>query len=201
MLEHPTLRTDSLDPQGMGWWVVYTRHQHEKSVAEMLAAKGVEVFLPIYETVHRWKDRKKTLALPLFPCYLFVRETNDGRLLALTTPGVHMLLTRGNGLAVVPHEEVKAIQRALMDPSHVEPYPFLKYGERMRVVRGPLEGIEGILIRKKNLYRLILSVQMLAQSAAVEVDASDVEPVSPRANVSLQLSGLNTGQTYQANRI
>ena len=201
MLEHPTLHTQILDPTALGWWVVYTRHQHEKNVAEMLAAKGVEVFLPTYETVHRWKDRKKTLILPLFPCYLFVRERNDGRLLTMTTPGIHMLLTKGAGLAVVPHEEIEAIQRALMDPARVEPYPFLKCGEQVRVVHGPLKGIDGILVRKRNCYRLILSVQMLAQSAAVEVDASDVVPTPSCPNVSPRLSEFNTGQIYHVNLI
>lgn len=201
MHEHPTLNTSACEPRPLGWWVAYTRHQHEKNVAEMLSAKGIEAFLPIYEAVHRWKDRKKTVSLPLFPCYLFVRERSDGRLLTLTTPGIYMILTKGDHLAVVPNEEVQAIQRALMDPASVEPYPFLKCGERVRVVRGPLTGIEGILVRKKNIYRLILSVQMLAQSAAVEVDAADIEPSSAFPRASPQLSAMNTRQIYQVNRI
>lgn len=203
MIKHSTLCGDTRDSHESGWWVVYTRHQHEKSVAEILMAKGVEVYLPIYETVHRWKDRRKVLSLPLFPCYLFVRERSDSRLLTLTTAGIYMLLTRSDGLAVVPHEEVEAIQRALMHPACVEPYPFLKCGERVRVIRGPMEGIEGILVRKKNLCRLILSVQMLAQSAAVEVDVSDVEPASAHVPVSLQLSQYSQetiGDQYAVNR-
>ncbi|MGA2570381.1 MAG: UpxY family transcription antiterminator [Terracidiphilus sp.] len=158
------------------WWALYTRHQHEKVVAEMLATKGFEVFLPLYESTRRWKDRRKVLSLPLFPCYLFVRGGLDRRLQVLTTPGVHMILYRGDHVALIPDEEMEAIQKAVVTPSRVEPHPYLKCGARVRVTRGALEGLEGILTRKKNVFRLVLSVDMLAQSVAVEVQASDVEP-------------------------
>ena len=87
-----------------------------------------------------------------------------------------MILYRGEQVAIVPNEEIEAIQRVVDGPSQIEPYPFLKCGKRVRVVRGSLEGVEGILVRKKNLFRLVLSVDMLAQSVAVEVQACDVEP-------------------------
>ncbi|HET7104289.1 MAG TPA: UpxY family transcription antiterminator [Terracidiphilus sp.] len=165
-----------------GWWAVYTRHQHEKSVAEMLTAKGFDVYLPLYESVRRWKDRNKKLLMPLFPCYLFVREQLGGRLQIMTTAGTHNILTRGERLAVISDEEIQSISRAAEDPSRIEPYPFLHLGERVRVKCGTLQGIEGILIRKKNLCRLVISVQMLAQSASVEISASDVEPVASSQN-------------------
>ncbi|HEX3985487.1 MAG TPA: UpxY family transcription antiterminator [Acidobacteriaceae bacterium] len=164
------------------WWALYTRHQHEKVVAEMLTAKGFEVFLPVYDSIRRWKDRRKILSLPLFPCYVFVRGQPDRRLQVVSTPGVHMLLTRGEQIAMVPEDEIGAIRRAVEGSFRVEPHPFLKVGERVRVTRGSLAGVEGILVRKKNLYRLVLSVDMLAQSVGVEVDASDVEPIQPEAN-------------------
>ncbi|MGD0470996.1 MAG: UpxY family transcription antiterminator [Terriglobales bacterium] len=163
-------------PDASSWWAVYTRHQHEKVVADMLATKGFEVFLPLYESTRRWKDRRMVLSLPLFPCYLFVRGGLDRKLQVVTTPGIHMILYRGNQVAIIPDREIEAIQRAVDGPCSVEPYPFLKCGTRVRVIRGALEGVEGILIRKKNLFRLILSVDMLAQSVSVEVHASDVEP-------------------------
>lgn len=162
------------------WWVLYTRHQHEKTVAEMLSAKGFEVFLPLYESVRLWKDRRKMLTLPLFPCYVFVRGGLDRRLQVVTTPGVHMILFHGEQVAIVPEDEIQGIRRAVEGPFRVEPHPFLKCGERVRVTRGSLEGVEGILVRKKNLYRLVLSVDMMAQSVAVEIDATDVEPVTAR---------------------
>jgi transcription antitermination factor NusG len=166
-------------PNPSAWWAVYTRHQHEKVVAEMLYAKGFEVFLPLYESTRRWKDRRKVLSLPLFPCYLFLRGGLDRKLQVLTTPGIHMILYRGQHVATIPDQEIEAIQRTVEGSLRVEPHPFLRCGTRVRVTRGPLEGVEGILIRKKNLLRLILSVEMLAQSVAVEVHASDVEPCSP----------------------
>ncbi|MGA3048209.1 MAG: UpxY family transcription antiterminator [Terracidiphilus sp.] len=188
MLTAQSTQTHDLDASGPGWWAVYTRHQHERVVADTLAAKGFEVFLPLFETLHHWKDRDRKLLVPLFPCYLFVRERAGGRLQIVTTPGAHMILSRGEALAVIPADEMHGIWQATRDPARVEPHPFLKCGEHVRVVRGPLEGVEGILIRKKNQCRLILSVEMLAQSAAVEVDANYVvpasQPVSPRFGVS-----------------
>jgi transcription antitermination factor NusG len=165
------------------WWAIYTRHQHEKTVAEMLTTKGLEVFLPTYASVRRWKDRRKVLYLPLFPGYIFVRGGNMRRLPVVTTPGVHMILSQGDQAAIIPEEEIQAIRRTVNGDCHVEPHPFLRCGETVRVTRGSLTGIEGILIRKKNVYRLVLSVQMLAQSVAVEIDAADVEPVSARAGM------------------
>ncbi len=159
------------------WWALYTRHQHEKIVADMLSTKGFEVFLPLYDSVRRWRDRKKLLSLPLFPCYVFVRGGLDRKLQIVTTPGVYMILYHGERVAAIPGAEMDAIQRAVQGRCRVEPHPFLKCGERVRVKRGSLEGVEGILIRKKNMFRLVLSVEMLAQSVGVEVDASDVEPV------------------------
>lgn len=175
-------------PERAPWWALYTRHQHEKVVAEMLTAKGFEVFLPVYDSIRRWKDRRKVLALPLFPCYVFVRGQLDRRLQVVSTPGVHMLLTRGEQIAVVPEDEIGSIRRAVEGSFRVEPHPFLKIGERVRVTRGSLTGVEGILVRKKNIYRLVLSVDMLAQSVGVEVDASDVEPIQPDANAKATLA-------------
>lgn len=178
------------------WWALYTRHQHEKTVAEMLSAKGFEVFLPLYESMRRWKDRRKLLTLPLFPCYVFVRGGLNRRLQAVTTPGVHMILFRGEDVAIIPGAEIQAIQRAVAGSSRVEPHPFLKCGERVRVKWGSLEGVEGILVRKKNLFRLVLSVDMMAQSVAVEIDASDVEPVAVRSTAGV----FPAGQSAEAGR-
>ncbi len=177
-----------LDSQGidvamhepLDWWALYTRHQHEKTVATMLSAKGFEVFLPLYESTRRWKDRSKMITLPLFPCYVFIRGGLDRRLQVVTTPGVHMILHRGERVAVIPEVEIKAIRRAVEGPFRVEPHPFLKCGERVRVTRGSLEGVEGILVSNKNLYRLGLSVDMMAMSVSLEIDGTDVVPVMAR---------------------
>lgn len=179
--------TELLD--GGAWWALYTRHQHEKVVAEMLSAKDFEVFLPLYESIRRWKDRRKVLSLPLFPGYVFVRGGLDRRLQVVTTPGVHMILYRGDQVAVVPNGEIEAIQRAVAGQYRVEPHPFLKCGMQVRVSRGAMEGVQGILVRKKNLCRLVLSVPMLSQSVAVEVNAWDVEPIGGENGIQASMLG------------
>lgn len=186
------LISQSTDPrmcEDSAWWALYTRHQHEKAVAEMLSAKDLEVFLPLYESRRRWKDRCKTLSLPLFPGYLFVRGGLDRRLQVLTTPGVHIILSNGNHAAIIPEAEIQMIRKAVEGPSRVEPHPFLKCGERVRVKRGSLEGLEGILVRKKKMCRLVLSVDLLAQSVGVEIDAADVEPMEARKAVGVCPAG------------
>ena len=180
---------EAVKETGAPWFAVYTRHQHEKSVSEMLEAKGFEVFLPLYESIRKWKDRRKLLSLPLFPGYVFVRGVMERRLPILTTPGVHMIISRGERIATIPDEELDAIRRTVEGRFRVEPHPFLRCGERVRVVRGSLEGVEGVLTRKKNFYRLILSVEMLAQSVSVEIDALDVVPVAKGNVVPLPLAG------------
>ena len=175
MAEHDELKICGDSP----WWALYTRHQHEKTVAEMLSNKGFDVFLPLYDSMRRWKDRNKLLSLPLFPGYVFVRGGLSRKLQVVTTPGVHMILYRGEQVAIIPDPELQAIRSAVDGHYRVEPHPFLKCGDRVRVMRGSLDGVEGILTRKKNYVRLVLSVEMLAQSVAVEVNAADVEPLSP----------------------
>lgn len=175
-------RLKLLNPREMrnemnAWCAVYTRHQHERAVSDVLEAKGFEVFLPLYDSTRKWKDRRKVISLPLFPGYVFVRGAIERRLPILSTPGVHMILSCGERVATLPEEEIDAIRRTVQGQLDVEPHPYLRCGERVRVVRGSLEGVEGVLIRKKNLYRLVLSVDMLAQSVAVEIGAMDVIPV------------------------
>jgi len=162
------------------WHVLYTRHQHEKAVDQMLRSKGFHTFLPLYQTVHRWKDRTKVLSLPLFPCYVFLSGGLERRLDVMTTPGVHALVSTAGQPATVPFAEIEAIRRVTESGAQVEPHPFLKCGERVRVKGGPLAGIQGILIRKRSLYRLVLSVEILGRAAAVEVDGYLVEPLTTK---------------------
>jgi transcription antitermination factor NusG len=160
------------------WWALYTRYQREKMVAETLTSKRFEVFLPLYSSVRRWTDRQKTLFLPIFPGYVFVRGGLERRLEIVTTPGVQTILFYGEQVAAIPETEIHNIRRMVEGPYRVEPHPYLKCGEKVRITRGSLKGIEGVLVRKKNLYRMVLSMDLLHQSVAVEIDASDVEPVN-----------------------
>lgn len=181
-----TLNSNSCEDAG--WWALYTRHQHEKVVADVLTLKGFEVFLPEYTSVRRWKDRRTRLTLPLFPCYVFVRGRIDRRLQIISTPGIHMVLSHGDQIVTIPDSEICNIRSVVESYLDVEPHPFLRCGERVRVTHGPLTGVEGILIRKKNLYRLVLSVSMLAQSVAVEIDAVNVAPVLPHTSTLTPLT-------------
>jgi transcription antitermination factor NusG len=170
---------DSSHDPASSWCALYTRHQHERVVADMLAAKDFEVFLPMYSSTRRWKDRQKTLSLPLFPGYVFVKGAAHRRLQVVSTPGVHMILSNGEKVAVIPDHEIDSIRQTIASALMVEPHPFLRCGERVRVIRGSLQGIEGILTRKKNLFRLVLSVDMLAKSVSIEIDATAVLPIQP----------------------
>jgi transcription antitermination factor NusG len=149
-----------------------------KNVALALAGKGLEAFLPLYTTVHRWKDRDKKLQLPLFPCYVFLRNPVDHWQRILATPGVHSVVGFGGRPAEIPVSEIEAVRRVVGSPVQAEPHPFLKCGDRVRVTAGPLQGLEGRLIRKKSLWKLLVSVEMLQRSVAVEIDATMVERVS-----------------------
>ncbi len=162
------------------WYALYTRHQHEKTVAEILSKKGFQIFLPLCSAVHRWKDRIKQLSVPLFPCYVFFRGGLDRRLQIVTTPGVYVIVGTAGRPGVIPQAEIDAIRQVVESSVRVEAHPFLKCGDWVRIKSGPLEGIEGILVRKKNQFRLVLSVELLAKSAAVEVDFSTVERVARR---------------------
>jgi transcription antitermination factor NusG len=177
----PRVVNDTAGNPDLCWWALYTRHQHEKVVADLLSAKGFEVFLPLYDSIRRWKDRQKLLSVPLFPCYVFIRGEVGRCLQVVNTPGVHMILNQGEHFAVIPENEIQAIRRTVEGPFRMEPHPFLRCGDRVRVICGSLQGVEGILVRKKNQFRLVLSVDMLAKSVAVEIDAADVESVSEPA--------------------
>jgi transcription antitermination factor NusG len=172
------------------WYVIYTRHQHEKTVAQILSSKGFEIFLPLYAAVHRWKDRDKQLSLPLFPCYVFLKGGMDRRFDIVTTPGMYSFVGVQNRAEAIPAEEIEAIRRVVESPVRVEPHPFLKCGDRVRVKSGPLEGVEGILTRKKNLFRLVLSVELLRQAVALDIDAYLVEKISSQTPATGSALGL-----------
>ena len=167
------------------WNAVYTRHQHEKLVAESLAGNGFEAFLPTYNTIRQWTDRKKQISLPLFPCYVFVRGNFERRFRIITTPGVHSVVMFSGRPAVIPDCEVDAIRKAVESRVGVEPHPFLQCGDWVRVTNGPLTDVEGILVRKKSSYRLVLSAALLGKSMSVEIDAFSVKPLPGRSAMPL----------------
>jgi transcription antitermination factor NusG len=176
-LESNLLQNTTLaDATHADWYAIYTRHQHEKVIAQTLATKGFETFLPLAVSPHQWKDRTKIVSVALFPCYVFLKgDVEHGRLKILTTPGVHSLVSSAGQPAAIPAIQIETIRHALEKGARLQPHPFLKCGDIVRVKRGALEGVEGILVRKKNLCRLVLTIEMLGRSAFVEVEAAQVE--------------------------
>jgi len=160
------------------WYALYTRHQHEKNVAWILGSKGFEVFLPLYTAVRHWQHRTATVSMPLFPSYVFLRGGLDRWLQIVTTPGLCSIVGSASGPAVIPRDDIYTVHRMVETSATLGPHPFLNCGDRVRVKFGPLEGLEGILVRKRNLFRLVISVEMLGRSAAVEIDADAVEPLA-----------------------
>jgi transcription antitermination factor NusG len=172
---------DAATPSDQRWAAVYTVARHEKVVAQQLQERRIETFLPLYRSLRRWKDRRKEVELALFPSYVFVRISPANKLPVLQVPGVVSLVTFNGAIAVLPEHEINALRNGLDQQVCAEPCPYLKVGKRVRVVRGPMAGAEGILSRKKDRYRFVISVDVLMRSVALEVDASDLELVhSPR---------------------
>jgi len=159
------------------WYAAYTSANHEKRVAEQLGVREVEYFLPLYASQRRWKDRRVTLELPLFPGYVFVRMTLRERLRVMQVPGVARLVGFNGTPAALPKEEIETLQKSLGNGIHAEPHPYLTIGRRVRITAGPLAGMEGVLQRRKGSFRLVISIELIQRSVAVDADAADVESI------------------------
>jgi len=164
------------------WYAVQTRSRFEKVVRAELASRDIGHYLATFEDVHQWKDRKKVVELPLFSGYIFVRleNTEAARLPVLRTNGVVRILGSGGIIEPIPDVEIEAIQRMLASGKRCYQQPFVREGVWVRVRRGPLAGIEGRMLRVKSQARLVVSVELLSQSVATEVDVRDVEAVQER---------------------
>jgi transcription antitermination factor NusG len=166
--------------QEPSWYAIYAKHQHEKTASDLLSRKGFQILFPVYRSIRRWKDRNKSLLLPLFPCYLFVRTDLSRKVDILRTAGVLWLVETGGCACPIPESDIQAINKILRSPAGFEPHPYLKVGEWVRIRHGLLEGVEGILTRFKNQYRVVLTVEPLRKAVAVEVNLATVEPISAR---------------------
>jgi transcription antitermination factor NusG len=166
------------------WFAVYAHSRHEKTVEQKLKIREIDSFLPLYREIHRWKNGcKQELELPLFPNYLFVRIGKAERSRVLDVPGVLGLIGSGPQLSPVPDLEIEKL-RAGTSQYACEPHPYLKVGQRVRIVCGAMEGLVGVLIRKKNQCRVVLTLEMIMRSVAVDVDIADIEPLDRTAVVS-----------------
>ena len=159
------------------WYAAYTSARHEKKVAQQLCERNIECFLPLYRSVRRWKDRRKELDLVLFPGYVFVHLALAERLRVLQLPGVSRFVSFNGQPAALPNDDVEALRNGLAHCVAAEHHPYLTVGRRVRVVYGPLSGAQGILVRWKNNSRLVISIDAIMRSVALEIDEADVVPL------------------------
>jgi transcription antitermination factor NusG len=161
----------------LNWYAIYTRPSHEKRSIEHLALREIECYLPSYRTTRRWKNRCTVeLQLPLFPSYVFARFPWCEHVRVLEIPGVLSIVGSGREPLPLRHSEIVSLREGL-DLRRAEPHPYLNVGERARIRSGPLAGFQGIVMRKNNGLRVILTLQEIMKSVAVEVEEYDLEPI------------------------
>ncbi len=158
------------------WFAVYTSPRHEKRVSQYLSMRKIEHYLPLYRTRRKWRDGSRViLDLPLFPGYLFVRIDASERVQVLQVPGVVSFVGgTGRQPASLPEAEINALRSGL-PLRRAEPHPLLTVGHRARIRSGALVGMVGVVVRRKNSLRVVLTMDLIRQSIAVEVDESELE--------------------------
>jgi transcription antitermination factor NusG len=162
------------------WYAVHTKSRHEFQAIERLNQKGINAFLPTVERLRKWKDRKKIISFPLFPGYLFVNISKDSQsiLSVLKVKGVvRLLCTLPGEPDPIPDEQILSLQRLIENKAALDPYPYLNEGQKVRIIKGPLSGVEGILVEKLDKHLLVLSVDVLQHGVALTISASDVEKI------------------------
>jgi transcription antitermination factor NusG len=176
----------------MNWFALVVKPQHEKAVAEQLRAKELEQYVPLYRARRRWSDRMKTVELPLFPRYVFCRFRFEQRLKALSIPSVLTIVGFAGKPAPVSETEIETVRAMVGSGLPVSPWPFLRAGQRVRITHGAMADVEGILVREKNSYRVVVNVELLNCGAAVEIDRELVVPAGPpppRSSAAFAASG------------
>jgi transcription antitermination factor NusG len=164
------------------WYALYTRANHEKRVAAELDTRGVEHFLPLYSSPRRWKDRRVILELPLFAGYVFVRIALRDRLRVVQVPSAVRLVGFDGSPAALPQNEIEILRTGMSERLLAEPHPFLSVGRRVRIIAGPLAGLEGVLKQKKKNLRVVVSLELIQRSMMVNVDAADITAVAQGAD-------------------
>jgi transcriptional antiterminator NusG len=162
------------------WFAIYVKSRHEKAVASMLRVKGLMTCLPLVRIRREWSDRGKWLELPAFPGYAFCQFTPDHRASVIATPGVISVLGIGNTPKPIPPDEMHALLTLEHTKSLAEPWPYLKNGQRVRILGGTLDGLTGILADCRKVARVVVSVALLQKSVAVEIDRNRVEILTSR---------------------
>jgi len=190
MRRGPELNTPAgYDPR---WYAAFTMPRHEKRVLGHCAERGIESFLPLYQVRHKWKNRcTATLDLPLFPNYCFVRIDSRERSEVLKLSSVRYIVSAGQELLPIPDDYIVFLREGLL-AHRIEPHPNLKAGDRVCINVGPMAGIEGILDRQKNGLRVVLRLEMIGRSIAVEVGAEEVSYVGETRAVAPILTGVGS---------
>ena len=160
------------------WYALRTKSRHEKLVRDRLAGLGIEQLLPTVKRLSQWKDRKKEIEVPLFCGYCFGRFPWQERTAVLKVSGVVEIVGGGKRPEPIPDEEITALKTLMASVLPYDAHPYLREGMEVEVVRGPLEGVRGILLRKDKRHRLVIAVHLIQQAAAVEIDVNDVVPAS-----------------------
>lgn len=167
-----------MDRQVDYWFAVHTRSRHEKQVDSLLREKHIDSFLPLVKTLSRRRDRKVFVDLPLFPGYLFVHIPWDSIFEVISTRGVVRIIgTDRYEPTSIPEKQVNDIKILVNSNVKIDPYKYLQDGKMVRVKSGPLMGVEGILVKRKSNYRVVVSVDLLQRSTSAEVSIADIEPV------------------------
>lgn len=158
------------------WYAVFTMSRHEKQIAWHLGQREIESFLPLYKTKHRWRNRCAVdLELPLFPSYVFVRIDPQERLRVLRVPSVVSIVSVGREPVPVPDHYISGLRNGLLT-NGIEPHPGLDVGDRVRITAGAMADMVGVLDRQKSGFRVVIRLEMIGRSVAVEVDVADIEP-------------------------
>jgi transcription antitermination factor NusG len=146
-------------------------------VAEHFGLREIESFLPLYKSTRRWKNRRTVhLELPLFPSYIFARIDRRERVRVLEVPGVLGIVGNRRESAEIAETYIESLREGLR-LHKIQPHPYLTVGDRVRIINGPMTGQEGVLVRQKNDYRVVLTLELIMRSVAVEIDAADLEPL------------------------
>jgi transcription antitermination factor NusG len=159
------------------WFALTAKPRHEKVVAENLRCKGLESFVPLYRTRRQWTDRIQFVDLPLFPGYVFCRFVYASRLPVLSTPGVTSVVGFSDVPTPVADDEISRIRAIQASGLPSQPWPYVRVGQKARIERGSLAGLEGVLIREKDALRVVVSVELLRRAVAVEIDRDMIRAV------------------------
>lgn len=156
------------------WYALRTKSRHEKLVRDQLGKQGIEPLLPTVKRLSQWKDRKKEIEVPLFSGYCFVRFSQCEKTPVQKIIGVVEIVGSGSRPEPIPEEEIDGLRRLMTSVLPYDPHPYLHEGMTVEVIRGPLQGVRGILLRKEKRHRLVIGVRVIQQAAAVEIDVNDV---------------------------